>query len=294
MRNVTPLVTPDEIRGYVYDLWKTDEFRANHDRKGMVFDFVDRFSRVPRLFADMSDAVLETPHFSSWWNVIARRDTYAKPAIHDLYYLHEIIHAATIAHVPEISFESFQQKMTANELDTSVATEILVYFEIPALRDQAFEHEIYADRFLADLSFRRFWDDDREGATAYVRESRRDVMFGKRPETLDPIEAAIHLYASQNTQWQMVWKIRYGEVEQAMGEFERMARERDRAAALERLLARLGDPRHTRGTDVPFRLEAESFASIYWNNKAHYQEMIASLAHQGLRPVTAAGSVPAG
>jgi hypothetical protein len=294
MRNVTPLVTPDEIRGYVYDLWKTDEFRANHDRKGMVFDFVDRFSRVPRLFADMSDAVLETPHFSSWWNVIARRDTYAKPAIHDLYYLHEIIHAATIAHVPEISFESFQQKMTANELDTSVATEILVYFEIPDLRDQAFEHEIYADRFLADLSFRRFWEDDREGATAYLRESRRDVMFGKRPETLDPIEAAIHLYASQNTQWQMVWKIRYGEVEQAMGEFERMARERDRAAALEHLLARLGDPRHTRGTDVPFRLEAESFASIYWNNKAHYQEMIASLAHQGLRPVTAAGSVPAG
>ena len=294
MKNVTPLITPDEIHRYVYRLWKTDEFRANHDGKGMVFDLVDRFSRAPRLFADMSDAMLETPHFSAWWNVISRRETYAKPAIHDLYYLHEIIHAATIAHVPEISFESFQQKMSANELDTSVTTEILVYFEIPDLRDKAFEHDIYADRFLGDRSFRRFWSDDPEGATAYLRESRRDVMFGKRSETLDPIEAAIHLYASQNTQWQMVWKIRYGEVEQAMGEFERMARERDRAAAVEHLLARLGDPRHTRGTDVPFRLEAESFASIYWNNKDHYQEMIASLAHRGRRPVTAPGAMQPG
>jgi hypothetical protein len=283
MKNITPLITPDQIRRYVHELWKTDEFRANHAGKGMVFDFVERFSRVPRLFSDMSDATLETPHFSSWWNVISRRDTYAKPAIHDLYYLHEIIHAATIAHIPEISFESFQQKMTANELDTSVATEIIVYFEIPGLRDRAFEHDIYADRFLGDRSFRRFWSNDREGATEYLRESRRDVMFGKRPETLDPIEAAIHLYASQNTQWQMVWKIRYGEVEQAMDEFKRRARELDGAAAVEHLIARLEDPRHTRGTDVPFRREAEAFASIYWNNKDHYQEMIASLSQQGSR-----------
>jgi hypothetical protein len=32
-------------------------------------------------------------------------------------------------------------------------------------------------------------------------------------------------------------------------------------------------------------MEAESFASIYWNAKAHYQEMIASLTRQSLRPV---------
>jgi hypothetical protein len=71
-----------------------------------------------------------------------------------LYYLHEIIHAITIAHVPGISFEAFQQKMTANELETSLATEILVYFEIAGLRDKAFGHDIYADRFLGDRSFR--------------------------------------------------------------------------------------------------------------------------------------------
>ena len=64
MRDIQPFVAPDEIRKYVYGLWKTDEFRSNHDGKGMVFDWVERFSRLPRLFADMSDDKLETPHFS--------------------------------------------------------------------------------------------------------------------------------------------------------------------------------------------------------------------------------------
>ncbi|HEY2226424.1 MAG TPA: hypothetical protein VGI22_01545 [Xanthobacteraceae bacterium] len=83
----------------------------------------------------------------------------------------------------------------------------------------------------------------------------------------------------------MVWKIRYGDVEKAMAEFKEMARERSRAAAVQHLMAWLDETHHTRGGKVPFRMEAESFASIYWNAKAHYQEMIASLTRQSLRPV---------
>jgi hypothetical protein len=35
-----------------------------------------------------------------------------------------------------------------------------------------------------------FWEIDR---FAFLREMRRDLMLGKPPESLDPIEAAIHL-----------------------------------------------------------------------------------------------------
>ena len=47
--------------------------------------------------------------------------------------------------------------MEDNELKASVCSEIRVYFELPDLRDLAFAHPIYADRFLSDASMQTLW-----------------------------------------------------------------------------------------------------------------------------------------
>ena len=76
--------------------------------------------------------------------------SYDNPAIEDLYRLHEMFHAAFMPYFPGIGFDAFHRKMEDNELKASVCSEIRVYFELPHLREIAFPHPIYADRFLSD------------------------------------------------------------------------------------------------------------------------------------------------
>ena len=99
--------------------------------------------------ATRPDDRLERAHFCSWWGVTMNR-TYDNPAIEDLYRLHEMFHAAFMPYFPGIGFDAFHRKMEDNELKASVCSEIRVYFELPHLREIAFPHPIYADRFLSD------------------------------------------------------------------------------------------------------------------------------------------------
>ena len=57
------------------------------------------FAAPPMVFAEMSDAELEYPHFATWFGMTYLR-TYDDPAVSDLYYLHEIVHAALLHYEP--------------------------------------------------------------------------------------------------------------------------------------------------------------------------------------------------
>ena len=271
MKNVVALVSQKEIDEYVFALWRTDIFRDSHEHEGFVHAIVEKFSRMPRLFFENSDDRLERAHFSTWWGAMSHRKDYANPAISDLYWLHEIYHAATMPYLANISWGGFSEKMARNELDASVTSEIQVYFELPELRAASFSHPIYADRFLDDPAMRSLWKHNRDVAIETLREARRDVNH-KPIHEVDEIERWIRGFADQNTAYAAVWRLRYPAIEKHMAAMQTETYEKGRKSALDRHRAWLEEEASRDPIDnIPFREAAEELAPFYWRMKRDHQ-----------------------
>ena len=196
MKNLTVLETADEVTRYVRALWRTPAFRGSE----YVAGWVEKLSRHPAVFAEMSDSELEYPHFATWFGMTYLR-TYTEPAVSDLYYLHEIVHATLLADhaagppAPGPLFTAWYRKMNGIEFSASLETECNVYLGVPGLRDVSFKDEIWADRYL--------------GGRSRLGESLKDVMRQDRyramqhPDPMDYCEQQIAAYARQ--------KLRVGE-----------------------------------------------------------------------------------
>ncbi len=266
MKSIVPLIERKEAHAFVRGLWRTGMFRGAHDRgSGLVYDLVERFADTPAFFFERSDRRIETPHFSAWWGGIQlREEDYESDAIHDLYYLHEIYHKATMPYAAGLSPAAFAAKMQRNELEASVCSEIAIYFDLPGLRDQTFKHPIYADRFLRDLACREAWLTDRERLIERFRLLRHNVMVSDR--NTDPAECWIRQYARQNDAWAGIWSGRYDAVEAAMVELAERSRTKGRGRALKVHMDWLASTADG-GDNVPFLREASAFSEVYWQNK---------------------------
>lgn len=271
MKNLITLVSSDEIENFMLSLWKSDIFRNSHQNGGFIYQQVKNFSWLPRMFAEMTNDRLERAHFSTWWNVIMLRDDYTNPIVHDLYYLHEMTHASSMPYVIDMGKNAFDEKMQRNELEASVQSEIMVYFELPGLRERSFSHEIYADRFLNDGYYQDLWDMNPRVATETIRTARRDVMVSKPEHLMDDTERWIRIFAEQNAVYALTWSDRYTEIETNMTYFQKAVGVvgRKTAAGLYRqFIERQAaiDPID----NIPFRQEAELFSAFYWANKEKY------------------------
>jgi hypothetical protein len=204
---------------------------------------------------------------------------YDNPAIGDLYLLHEMFHAAYMPYFPGIGFDAFHRKMEDNELKASVCSEIRVYFELPDLRERAFAHPIYADRFLGDSAIQTLWRKNKPVAIETLQEARRDVMFSKPEHEMDMAERWIRRFALQNRQWSTCWYDRYLEIENRMFAFQIEALNGDRSGAIKQQAAWIEREASADPADhIPFRQEAALFANIYWSNRRRYETAFPSIA----------------
>jgi hypothetical protein len=275
MKNIQCIADKAEIHTFVMRLWKTDMFRESHRAGGFIFRAVERFAWLPRVFAEMSNDHLERAHFSSWWGVTMLREDYTNPVIHDLYLLHEFYHAAHMPYIPNIGKAAFDDKMQRNELEASVLSEIAVYFEMPGLREVSFDHDIYADRFLNDPVMNVLWKTNKDVAVETIRSMRRDVMVSKPEHLMDLTESWIRRFAEQNAIYSITWSDRYLEVERRMADLQTQAAA-DRNDALKYHVDWIIREAERDPLDnVPFRQEAELFATFYWANKEKYSVAMA-------------------
>jgi len=275
MKNVRAIASKDAIHEFVLSQWKTDMFRDSHQSGGFIWRAVERFAWLPRIFAEMSNDHLERAHFSTWWGVIMLRDDYTNPVIHDLYLLHEFYHSAHMPYVPNIGKAAFDDKMQRNELEASSMSEITIYFEMPELRANSFPHPIYADRFLDDVDMKALWATNKDVAVETIRSIRRDVMVSKPEHLMDITEQWIRRFAEQNAIYSITWSDRYVEVENHMSNFQ-MATAVSREEALAHHLNWITTEAAKDPVDnVPFRQEAELFATFYWANKEKYAKAMA-------------------
>ncbi len=276
MKNLITLVSENEIHDFVSQLWKSDIFRASYEKRGFIYDQVQRFAWLPRFFCEMSCDHLERAHFSTWWNVITIRDDYDNPIIHDLYYLHEMAHAASMPYIGGLGRAAFDEKMQRNELEASVLSEITVYFELEGLRETSFPYEIYADRFLQDRDLVGLWITNPALATEKIRTIRRDVMTSKPIHLMDDREKWIRRFTEQNAAYSITWADSYDDVEQQMEAFQiKATRDPHGASVMHRAWLELQmalDPKD----QVPFRQEAELFSPFYWSNKDRYAKAMTS------------------
>lgn len=263
MRNLRLLAMSDEIEAHVDGLWRTDLFRAEARRDGSLLQAVlGLFAGKPRVFADLSEPGIEASHFSAWFGVVCHRDWYGNPYVSDLYYLHEITHAATLGHGSARDWEAWRLGMIENEFQVSMLTEALVYLDIPELRERSFEGEIWADRFLGPEGRAEYAGKGRRAHVARITQWRRRAMAGDFPK--DCLAVQLATYASQNMAWAEVWRDRWREVEDHMVAFRALANGSGRREAL-RAHASWLEAKSERS--VPFRQEAEAFAAIYHANK---------------------------
>ncbi len=268
MKDVELLIGRDDVHDFLGGLWRTDLFQTSHEQGGFVFDVVESYASLPRVAFTMSDERKEHAHFSAWWGAIPHRD-YRSDEVHDLYWLHEITHAAEMVYLPDLSHEGFARKMFDNELLASVTSEIRAYFELPGLRARSFDHGIFADRFLEDQELQERWATEPRRVLAELTARRRDVMYSDTPA--DKVEGWIRRFASQNLVWAAIWTRRYDEIERAMVDLRR-ASVRDRRGAIERHVEWLLSDGVGLGGEIPFPREAEAFAAVYWKNKADYED----------------------
>lgn len=272
MKNLTLLQSRDDVHGFVSGLWRSEPFKRSYANGGFVFDQVEAFAWLPRFFAKESNPDLERAHFSTWWNVIMLRPFYDNDVVSDLYYLHEMTHAASMPYMQGIGHAAFNEKMQRNELEASVMSEIAVYFEMPELRESSFDHPIYADRFLNEFT-RALWRTNRSVALETFRTMRRHVMISKPEHEMDLTEIWIRRFADQNQAYNVVWSDRYADIENAMAELQTgtsLGHRNDKSAQFQEWLeteASLDKADH-----IPFREEAALFSPFYWSNKRKYAD----------------------
>ncbi|AMV31498.1 hypothetical protein VN12_05225 [Pirellula sp. SH-Sr6A] len=309
MRNVIPLPNSRDCSRYIREqLLQTEMLRDSYDEGGLIAQLIQRFTRRPRFFYEPSEEYVEVvdsegvvhrefveaPHFSPWWGGIQLR-TYDNALVQDLYYLHEICHAATMPYGPDLVHictdpVTFKNKIRDNEHEASTLSEMTIYCEFPQLRAMSFQHEIFVDRFLfpsqdksqVNATLIQRWRDEPEIVEKELMYARAAVLTAPNVDESDLAAFWLKRFYSQGKAWTNIWTNpkgeyvdiplggRFREVERAMVRFREDCVTQGRSVALQRHLNWLQSLSITTGTEIPFYPEARAFCESYLRHKILY------------------------
>ncbi len=313
MRDVILLAEAKECCDFIRaQLLHTETLRRSYDEGGFVKRLIARFARRPRFFYHPSNEFVtvtdstgrehrefvEAPHFSPWWGGIQLR-SYDNKLVQDLYYLHEICHAATMPYGPDSDHAcfdpiTFKNKIRDNEHVASTLSEMTIYCEFPQLRAMSFQHEIFVDRFLfpegnlkrVDACLIQRWREEPEIVESEMMYARAAVLTAPHVDESDLAAFWLKRFYSQGKAWTSIWTNpkgeypsipiggRFREVESAMISFRDQCQSVGRAAALARHIDWLTSEPVAKGTNVPFYDEAKEFCRSYLQHKILYLESL--------------------
>lgn len=138
------LVEPGD-RAFWRGFWRTDAFRALLDDPATGYAaFMERVAQRPWWFIQPTQDY-ERRHFAPWFAQALIRREYPNKLVEDLYYWHDLVHALTFLDASDATEEEWRLGMRSNEINTSLETEVLIYWRAPSLRAQTFDHPIWMD-----------------------------------------------------------------------------------------------------------------------------------------------------
>lgn len=266
MDNLRRLASAEEVNQFIADQWRTRDFKDSHLNGPYIKDVVGRVAEFPILVADVHGSA-ERSQFLPMLGVLPLRpDEYQdRPFIADLYLMHELVHMGRLQHDESASVESWEKGICYNELQASLHSEVIVYFEMPSLRKQTFPFEIWADRFLENrvklhadyLDNFDLFEQDKDLFWNSLVEKRNIATFN--PIVGDQSEQLVSKYQSANREWLNIWRDKRLEVTGMMTKFRAMSLV-DRGDALDQLEAWL---KEVQGADsCPFYEKAAKFAEV--------------------------------
>lgn len=299
MQNLKRYTDPDEIRAVLMDTFRTDMFKSEIAKgdDSLVGALVNEASERPLTLYDFNRYDLEGSHFTTWMGAIQRRPYYTNDYIHDLYWVHELAHFGTMDYDPTLSFAQWHTKMSENEYQSALLSEAFIYMMMPELREQTFEFEIWADRFMRgdeedvlgeweyylgdgfthDMS--RFIVNSLTPATRLPQafkmrsktffegvlifdKARRKAMMTPRP--WDFVEMQISIFAKQNIEWTLTWQKSWRKVEAFMADMlaKHQAGEDTNDMYFDWLSENSKGSYRELGFMLPFREEAKVFSNI--------------------------------
>jgi hypothetical protein len=196
MKNVSWQTNPTEREQYIRSLFSTNRYFESHE----INDTVLAAAKLPLIWFDYSDPVVERLNFSTWWGCIARRnDTYSNPHIRDLYLIHELTHA--VNHTSRVSdFETWKDSRIQEEESASFFSDMKVYNLLPWLRSKTLDFPILADE--AD----GFNIDEMMAISQSCRLS---------PDRSSPARIRAWMYTQSNSFWCDLWAKEFPAVEEA-------------------------------------------------------------------------------
>ncbi len=300
------------------ELLQTEAFCNSYDERGFIYSILQRFSRYPRFFFQPSQEFVsvcdkdgqeffeyvEAPHFSPWWGGIQLR-TYDNKLVQDLYYLHEITHAATMPYSPDEKSAladpvTFKNKIRDNEHVASTLSEMTIYCEFPQLRKLSFQHEIFVDRFLfhnqdysrVDIRMIQRWKEEPDLLEKEMMYARAAVLTAPTVDESDISAYWLKRFYSQGKAWTAIWTNPHGEhpqipvggrfrwVESEMVQFREDCHRIGRDSALNKHIDWLMSSEIADGTAIPFYREAKAFCESYLHHKLLYFDSLKKIGRE--------------
>lgn len=171
------------------DLFKTPKFRNNV----WVRELCARLGSVW-----ITPDKLAYGHFGTMFGALEAR-TYPDLIMQDLYRLHELWHLATMPRIANMKWLNWTEGLIQSEFEASMASECMVYFHIPRLRENTFAHEIWVDQFLrSPLAKKPVIQVEQK-----IREERTRALHSPRFNSF--LEHQIQNYDRQNQEWCAIW-----------------------------------------------------------------------------------------
>lgn len=218
-------------------------------------------------------------HFGTYFGAMGVRE-YENEYVQDLYYLHELTHVRTLTYDPASSWIAWAKRAIDSELEASLTSECFAYLHIPGLREKAFPHVIWVDRFLYGGGLPPV-DERRETVEDVIRRMENEIRRERiralnTPGFDDFCEQQIRNYCQQNWQWCRFWAeaVGTGAYEDDVPAFraveDHMASP-DRDATHQEWIDSVSS--HTfnwGGCDMPFYTQAKAFAEVYAESNRRY------------------------
>lgn len=207
-------LTKKESQSFLKSVFSSDLFKKQIEKNDSALNkIILEASKYPISIYQMKDLDFERSNFTSWVRCLSLKN-YENIYIQDLYYLHEILHIATMTFLKNDDFDLWCQKMSSNEARVSLFTEVLVYFEIPELRPNSFKDKIWADYFLTPENISLY----KENPSKIIKRIYKQRLKAyKNPQNKE--EEQIAYWGKRNSVFFNVWKNDYLKVEKSMASF---------------------------------------------------------------------------
>lgn len=267
-------------------LFQTDLFLGELDRArdlvwgcepphNLVVKVMAEMLRKPLVVFEYDDYDLESSHFTSMMGMIGKRSHYTNPYVNDLYYLHEIAHAATMPYGKAKNIQEFHRMTGLNELFAATLTEVYVYKLYPELRQKTFDFPIWVDEYMTEdfqknesFSMKDFGVNYED--TVFIWWVSHRFSCIRNPNYLNLTEMQIAAYAEQNAAWTQVWAKSWKVVMDEMVSYHKAYTEastsKEKSVVVDAHLSWIRS--HYLPNDVtPFQREAEAFAVVLKDTK---------------------------